>query len=66
MLFYSVIATLAILLLDFHFDLILVIPELEMKIRAARNHNQSSALLSQNGTQMELSWDVANREENGK
>ncbi|XP_077183479.1 adhesion G protein-coupled receptor E5 isoform X2 [Paroedura picta] len=37
--------------------------ELDMEIRTAKSYSQHSALLSQNGTQMELSWDVANRED---
>ncbi|XP_060096686.1 adhesion G protein-coupled receptor E5 [Heteronotia binoei] len=36
--------------------------ELDIEIRTAGNHSQPTALLSQNGTRMELSWDVANRE----
>ncbi|KAL8211766.1 UNVERIFIED_CONTAM: hypothetical protein K2H54_015898 [Gekko kuhli] len=46
-----------------HLDAILVIPELDIESRTAGNHNQGSALLSQKGTRMELSWDVANRED---
>ncbi|XP_048347243.1 adhesion G protein-coupled receptor E5 isoform X2 [Sphaerodactylus townsendi] len=37
--------------------------ELDMEMRAAGSHSQSSALLSQNGTRMELSWDDADRED---